>query len=85
MMWFPELFDRYHSFESNHPTSYARVCDISNINQITNTSSMKTCHSTIEDRVFLDTAIIALSCIPTSICLGFCMKIFGKRTVLGKY
>lgn len=84
-MWFPEIFERFHNFESTHPRSTARICDISNFNTTDNTTTFAACSASIEDRVFLDTAIIALSCVPTSIILGFSMKTFGKRTVLGKY
>lgn len=82
MMWFPEIFARYHNFELDYPKETATVCDISKFNSTED--STNTCDASIEDRVFLDTAIIALSCIPTSVCLGIAMKTFGKRTVLGK-
>lgn len=85
MIWFPEIFERFHNFEIKYPKSVARVCDVSNFNQTENRISIYECDPSIEDRVFLDTAIIALSCIPTSVCLGFSMKTFGKRTVLGKF
>lgn len=84
MLWFPEIFDRYHNFEINHPETSARVCDISNFNNTQIVANQAKCDSSLEDRVFLDIVIIALSCIPTSVGLGFAMKTFGKRTVLGK-
>lgn len=68
----------------NHPKSMARVCDISNYNTTESNAVFHTCDASIEDRVFLDAIIIALSCIPSSVLLGFSMKTFGKRTVLSK-
>lgn len=85
MIWFPEIFERFHSFEISYPSTTATVCDISKYNSTSNSVTLEACDSSIEDRVFLDTVIIALSCIPTSFCLGIAMKTFGKRTVLGMY
>lgn len=85
MMWFPEIFERFHNFEIDYPKTTATVCDISTFNSTEDSMSVnKVCDASLEDRVFLDTALIALGCIPTSVCLGFAMKTLGKRTVLGK-
>lgn len=85
MIWFPEIFERFHSFEINYPKTTATVCDISKFNSTSASDKFEACDASIEDRVFLDTVIIALSCIPTSVCLGIAMKTFGKRTVLSMY
>lgn len=31
MIWFPELFYRFESFETDHPGESASVCDVSSV------------------------------------------------------
>ncbi|XP_018562430.1 synaptic vesicle glycoprotein 2C-like isoform X2 [Anoplophora glabripennis] len=82
IMWFPEIFDRFNAYELKHPNETASVCVVSqhaNKHELIYSTS---CDSSINNRVFLDTIIIGLSCIPTSVSLSYFMKKIGKKTVL---
>ncbi|XP_973450.3 synaptic vesicle glycoprotein 2B isoform X2 [Tribolium castaneum] len=83
IMWFPEIFDRFNQFEVTHPNSTASVCSVSNGRaDALEVFFPEPCNPSIDNRVFLDTIIIGLSCVPTSVSLSFFMKKFGKKAVL---
>lgn len=82
-MWFPEIFKRFQQFELEYPDMPASVCIVSTMNE-TAVLDDDFCDATISDSVFLETIIIGLSCIPTSVSLSAVMKKFGKKTVLSK-
>ncbi|KAJ3666324.1 hypothetical protein Zmor_001774 [Zophobas morio] len=83
IMWFPEIFERFNEYELAHPNTTASVCTVSEVNQDENAVFFtEFCDPAINSRVFLDTIIIGLSCIPTSVSLSFFMKKFGKKFVL---
>lgn len=83
-MWFPEIFERFNQFENYHPNQYASVCVVSQTFSSTDDSQPKICNNTINTRVFIDTFIIGLSCIPTSVSLSYFMHKVGKKFVLSK-
>ncbi|CAH0554057.1 unnamed protein product [Brassicogethes aeneus] len=85
IMWFPEIFERFNESEKQHPNKTATVCSVSSINSSLNNTQIyweEICDPTIGNRVFLETTIIGLSCIPTSLTLSFLMEKLGKKTVL---
>ncbi|KAJ8919145.1 hypothetical protein NQ315_012130, partial [Exocentrus adspersus] len=83
IMWFPEIFDRFGMFERQHPNQTASVCVVSqDSNKYQIVLSDSTCDPSIDNKVFLDTVILGLSCIPTSVSLSYFMKKIGKKTVL---
>jgi len=81
--WFPEIFDRFNIYETAHPHQTAGVCTVSQL-QPNSTIEFKPtrCISSIDNKVFLETLIIGLSCIPTSSSLSYFMYKFGKKNVL---
>lgn len=83
-MWFPEIFERFNEFGQIHPNEYASVCSVSESFSKEDISESKICDNSINTRVFLDTFIIGLSCIPTSVSLSFFMRRLGKKFVLSK-
>ncbi|RZC36930.1 synaptic vesicle glycoprotein 2C-like, partial [Asbolus verrucosus] len=83
IMWFPEIFERFNQYELAHPNSTASVCTVSESSKdTTEVFFPEPCNPAIDSRVFLDTIIIGLSCIPTSVSLSFFMKKLGKKFVL---
>lgn len=82
-MWFPEIFERFNQFSKYRPNEMASVCTVSQ-NYGINDEAPKVCDNSINTRVFLDTFIIGLSCIPTSVSLSFFMRKLGKKIVLSK-
>lgn len=84
-MWFPEIFERFNQFTKSHPNQHASVCVVSE--SISDSEMLKNstpCDNSINTRVFIDTFIIGLSCIPTSVSLSFFMRKLGKKFVLSK-
>lgn len=82
IMWFPEIFERFNQFSKKHPTETAGVCRVS---EGYSGADAKVCDNSINTRVFLDTFIIGLSCVPTSVSLSFFMRRLGKKFVLSKF
>lgn len=84
-MWFPEIFERFSEFESKYPNKTSTVCTVSeSASKNTSIYYYQECDPIIGDKVFVETFIIALSCMPTSISLGYLMEKLGKKIVLGK-
>lgn len=83
-MWFPEIFERFNQFSKHHPNETASVCTVSEGYSLSDEAA-KVCDNSINTRVFLDTFIIGLSCIPTSVSLSFFMRKLGKKVVLSKF
>lgn len=84
-MWFPEIFERFNQFSKYHPNEMASVCTVSQGYTGGLEESSKVCDNSINTRVFLDTFIVGLSCIPTSVSLSFFMRKLGKKAVLSKF
>ncbi|XP_074041069.1 synaptic vesicle glycoprotein 2B isoform X2 [Leptinotarsa decemlineata] len=84
IMWFPEIFSRFYEFEVQHPNLTAGIVEVFQNNATRNNIffSFLPCDPSIDFRVFLDTFIIGLSCIPTSVSLSYFMKKVGKISVL---
>lgn len=84
-MWFPEIFDRFSQYKEKHPDRSVSVCLVSHVNSTShNIREFKVCDPSIANKVFLDTVIIGLSCIPTSASLSYFMYKIGKKSILGK-
>lgn len=93
IMWFPEIFLRFNKFEDrNLNATTTGVCVTSPDKKIEGMElifrifvfELKGCDPSIDNRVFMDTVIIGLSCIPTSVSLSYFMNAIGKKNVLGK-
>ncbi|KAJ8928322.1 hypothetical protein NQ314_019134 [Rhamnusium bicolor] len=85
IMWLPEIFDRLNEYEQKNPGSIAGVCYVSqHKDDDINSEQCAPCKLSLDDRIFLDTLIIGLGCVPTSVSLSYFMNKFGKKTVLGK-
>ncbi|XP_049820989.1 synaptic vesicle glycoprotein 2C-like isoform X2 [Aethina tumida] len=83
IMWFPEIFERFSEFESKYPNKTSTVCTVSeSSSKNTSIYYYQECDPIIGDKVFVETFIIALSCMPTSISLGYLMEKLGKKIVL---
>lgn len=82
-MWFPDILEHFHQFEETYPDMQASVCIVTNVNT-SGVLESESCDATISNSVFLQTIIIGLSCIPTSVSLSSVMKKFGKKTVLSE-
>ncbi|XP_045461412.1 synaptic vesicle glycoprotein 2C-like isoform X2 [Harmonia axyridis] len=84
IMWFPEIFERFNNFESSHGGQKAGICEVSQLGNYNETLqySQKLCEPSVNDRVFIETIIIGLSCIPSSISLSYFMAKLGKKYVL---
>lgn len=84
-MWFPEIFERFNQYDKLHPNQHASVCVVSeSFSNAETLDSSNTCNDSINVRVFMDTFIIGLSCIPTSVSLSYFMRRLGKKFVLSK-
>nr|CAD7427865.1 unnamed protein product [Timema monikensis] len=77
MVWFPELFDRFQVFESEHPGMRGSVCDVSS-----QADSSGACDHEIDTSVYLHTLIIGLACVPTSFWLPLCVHRLGAKFFL---
>lgn len=81
MMWFPDLFERFSQFTSINPTVSAGVCEVTaNVTQLipgTDCSQQK-----INSDVYVHTLLVALSCVPTSLCIGLTINMVGKKPML---
>ncbi|CAG9765156.1 unnamed protein product [Ceutorhynchus assimilis] len=82
VMWFPEIFDRFSQYNQMYPNRTVSVCKVSQVNVTSRNLNNEICQPFIEDKVFLDTVIIGLSCIPTSASLSYFMYKIGKKAVL---
>lgn len=82
--WFPEIFDRFNQYELRHPDRSAGVCTVSQsyASEHSKIFEENVCVSSIDNKVFLETLIIGLSCIPTSVSLSYFMYKLGKKVVL---
>lgn len=84
-MWFPEIFERFNQYDKLYPNQHASVCVVSeSFSNADMFDDSGTCDNSINGRVFVDTFIIGLSCIPTSVSLSYFMRKLGKKTVLSK-
>ncbi|XP_067008347.2 synaptic vesicle glycoprotein 2B isoform X2 [Anabrus simplex] len=82
MVWFPELFTRFEEFEVLYPGQTASVCEVSSVKFANITSEEELCSASIEETVYLNTLIIGLACIPTSIWLPLCVHRLGTKFFL---
>lgn len=83
-LWFPEIFNRYEVFERHYPNTRASLSEISAIDIKARMNDPFECSSTINDKVYIHTLIVGLSCIPTSLWLPLCVHKLGVRFFLGK-
>ncbi|KAK9504737.1 hypothetical protein O3M35_011003 [Rhynocoris fuscipes] len=74
MMWFPELFSRFQRFETLYPKKSTSVCQVSSV-----FVEEKACDANVDSQVFLNTLIIGLACIPTSLWLPLSVKTLGPK------
>ncbi|XP_063704012.1 synaptic vesicle glycoprotein 2C-like [Culicoides brevitarsis] len=86
MIWFPELFYRFESFERHYPNETTSVCKVSSIvlNHPNNTviDEIDYCSSKMDNEIYLHTLIIGLACIPTSLWLPMCVHRLGAKFFL---
>lgn len=81
-LWFPEIFNRYEVFERHYPNTRASLSEISAIDIKARMNDPFECSSTINDKVYIHTLIVGLSCIPTSLWLPLCVHKLGVRFFL---
>ncbi|XP_043283171.1 synaptic vesicle glycoprotein 2B-like [Venturia canescens] len=85
MLWFPEVFQRFATFEKIRPEDTASVCTISSSNWTMNfesNASATVCPSTVQSFVYLQTLILGLSCLPVSIVLPLTIHKLGYNFYL---
>ncbi|CAB3380145.1 Hypothetical predicted protein [Cloeon dipterum] len=86
MLWFPELLERFHSYNNLHggDAQVSGVCDVMGVvldPGANNCTSPEHVHGPDND-VYLHTLIIGLSCLPTSFMLGYLVRKIGTRIML---
>lgn len=86
MMWFPELFNRFETFERLEPGTDTSVCQVSSvyIQQDGNKNTADLCGSAVGESVYTHTLWIGIACIPTSLWLPLCVHRLGAKFFLGK-
>lgn len=86
MMWFPELFNRFETFERLEPGTDSSVCQVSSvyIQQDGNKNTADLCGSAVGESVYTHTLWIGIACIPTSLWLPLCVHRLGAKFFLGK-
>lgn len=80
MMWFPELFTRFEYYSVLHPGKSASVCEVSSVF----IEREGPCEANIENQVYLNTIIVGIACIPTSLWLPTCVNKLGTKFFIGK-
>jgi MFS transporter, VNT family, synaptic vesicle glycoprotein 2 len=89
MLWFPELLERFSSYSEVHGDNavVSGVCDVMGVvldPSANNCTSVDHVHGPNDD-VYLHTLIIGLSCLPTSLMLGYLVRKMGTRIMLSKF
>lgn len=84
MMWFPELFDRFDMYQWLNPGASAGICDVAAVAAPLDEFEIKiqNCSRPIDHKVFLYTIIIGISCLPSSISLGYLIDKLGKKYLI---
>ncbi|XP_072929450.1 synaptic vesicle glycoprotein 2C-like [Epargyreus clarus] len=82
MMWFPDLFERFSQFSSMYEGVSAGVCDVSANVTKSELLSRPECPQTIDDKVYIHTLVVALSCVPTALWVGLTINMVGKKLML---
>ncbi|XP_014284287.1 synaptic vesicle glycoprotein 2B [Halyomorpha halys] len=75
MLWFPELFTRFEYYSVLHPGQSASVCEVSSVF----IEREGPCEANIENQVYLNTIIVGVACIPTSLWLPTCVNKLGTK------
>ncbi|CAH0673774.1 unnamed protein product [Spodoptera exigua] len=81
MMWFPDLFERFSQFSSLYPDVSAGVCEVS-LALANDTAELTGKLQTLDDKVYIHTLVVALSCVPTALWVGLTINIVGKKLML---
>ncbi|KAL5245387.1 hypothetical protein ACI65C_012797 [Semiaphis heraclei] len=84
MMWFPELFNRFETFERQQPGVDVSVCQVSSVyieqDGALNTADL--CGSAVGESVYSHTLWIGVACIPTSLWMPLCVHRLGAKFFL---
>lgn len=85
-MWFPDLFDRFNMYQWLHPGESVGICDVTSVTAPIEEFEMKIqfCAKPIDEKVFLYTIIIGVSCLPSSLSLSFLIDKLGKKALISK-
>ncbi|XP_014244360.1 synaptic vesicle glycoprotein 2C-like isoform X2 [Cimex lectularius] len=78
MLWFPELFSRFNTFEHQHPGQTTSMCEVASIFVETTNK----CRNEVDPEIFKNSVIIGLSSIPTSLWLSMCINRLGCKFFL---
>ncbi|XP_011495887.1 PREDICTED: synaptic vesicle glycoprotein 2A-like [Ceratosolen solmsi marchali] len=86
MTWFPELFQRFATFEKIFPGQFASVCTVSQRLAITNNSisfhhklNPFGCDNEIDTSVYVNSIWLGVACLPCAILLPLTVERFGYR------
>ncbi|CAK1578986.1 unnamed protein product [Parnassius mnemosyne] len=82
MMWFPDLFERFSQFSSLYQGVSAGVCEVSANVTRSEVDGLPECPQNIDDKVYIHTLIVALSCVPTALWVGLTINMVGKKLML---
>ncbi|XP_060801756.1 synaptic vesicle glycoprotein 2C [Amyelois transitella] len=86
MIWFPELFNRYETYEKAFPGTHASVCTVAEYKVDNLEGGVEDdpfdCMKTIDKSVYMHTLIVGLACIPTSLWLPLCVHKLGAKFFL---
>ncbi|XP_063988372.1 synaptic vesicle glycoprotein 2B-like isoform X2 [Diachasmimorpha longicaudata] len=81
MLWFPELFQRFATFEGKSPAAAASVCSVSEQSLSRNQMNYN-CLTTIPRTVYVHTLILGIACVPLSVMLPLCVDKLGYKFYL---
>jgi len=89
MLWFPELLERFSSYNELHggDSQVSGVCDVMGVvldPSANNCTSVDHVHGP-DQGVYFHTLIIGLSCLPTSLMLGYLVRKMGTRIMLSEW
>lgn len=85
MMWFPELFNRFETFEHQQPGQDVSVCQVSSVyvEKKGELNPADLCGSSVGQSVYTHTLWIGIACIPTSLWMPLCVHRLGAKFFLG--
>ena len=87
MMWFPELFNRFDKYNSQHNGRDASICEVTDfiVDLRNSPAEANVCSDDISHDVFMESLITVASAIPANIIAVLGMDRLGRKFFLGKF
>lgn len=85
ILWFPELMNRFRSYETLYPENHNRttMCEIVSMFKIEPEVTDTKCNDHIDESVYMNIIIIGIACIPTSLIVPLFVNKLGLRFFIG--